>query len=250
MKLLASDWDNTLRRHGTVSKADLEAIRKFREKHCFGIVTGRSVGMIVNELDHYGVEVDFLIGTNGAVITDGKWKLLARKDIELSSAKRLIKALRGMPEVMFGISDGDRFGTIQSAIVEPGDELVGIVEDDPQEILDRGVVNSFYIRSSSDEKTWALYHWLEREFGDSMTFHYNKTIDASAKGVDKAEGVRECQRLMHADEVFVIGDSYNDLSMIEALNGFAVGNACADVRAKASRVFDGLADCIAWILAE
>lgn len=51
MKLLASDWDGTLRRNLKVDACDLDAIKLFREQqHRFGIVTGRSVGMLKNEL--------------------------------------------------------------------------------------------------------------------------------------------------------------------------------------------------------
>ena len=62
MQLLASDYDGTLKQYSdkekelTVEKRDKEAIDEFRERgNLFGIVTGRSKGMIDLELKKYGI---------------------------------------------------------------------------------------------------------------------------------------------------------------------------------------------------
>ncbi len=52
MKILASDYDGTLRTGKCVSEENVEAIRAFRAHgNAFGIVTGRSVETIRQEIE-------------------------------------------------------------------------------------------------------------------------------------------------------------------------------------------------------
>lgn len=48
MKILASDFDNTLYFHNSMKENDLKAIKKFQEKgNLFGICTGREINGII-----------------------------------------------------------------------------------------------------------------------------------------------------------------------------------------------------------
>ena len=250
MKLLASDWDGTLRRNLKVDACDLDAIKLFREQqHRFGIVTGRSVGMLRNELAHYHVPCDFMIGTNGGIITDADFSIIWRHDIDFDAAMELIELLKSKPTVMFGISDGDDFGNLQSPEDEGESTLIGIQPIDPQQIISRKQINSFYLRDETKSKTGILYKELSERFKGRMAFHYNAgTIDVSAAGVSKRTGIIELMKLFGSHEVYVIGDGHNDIEMIEAFQGFSVEGAPDEVKRKAVHCYHGLADCIEDLL--
>ena len=69
MKVAASDYDGTLFRQDRIAKSDAEAIKKWREaEHKFGVVSGRDHGMLVPQLQHYGVGYDYLACNNGGII--------------------------------------------------------------------------------------------------------------------------------------------------------------------------------------
>ena len=71
MKVLASDYDGTLRTEEIVDVNDVHAIQKFREKgNLFGLVTGRSMESIQKEIANNKIEFDFIVGNNGGVIYD------------------------------------------------------------------------------------------------------------------------------------------------------------------------------------
>lgn len=250
MKLLASDWDGTLRRNLNVDVRDLAAIKEFRSQHhIFGIVTGRSVGMLKNELAYYQVPYDFMIGTNGGVIANEKLEIIWRHDIEFDAAVKLIAYLKTKPTVMFGISDGDEFGSIQTPKDEGESTLIDIHPIDPQIILDSKQINSFYLRDETTEKTHELYNDLNERFGKDMKFHYNTgTIDVSAAGVSKRTGILKLMELYNSKEIYVIGDGHNDIEMIEAFQGFTVDGAHDDVKEKAVHCYHGLYDCIEELL--
>lgn len=250
MKILASDWDGTLRRNLDVDIRDITAINHFRSlHHVFGIVTGRSIGMLKNELAFYHVPYDFMIGTNGGVIANEKLEVIWRHDIEFDAAIDLIKYLKAKPTVMFGISDGDEFGNINSPHDEGESTLIDIHPIDPQLIINSKQINSFYLRDETTEKTHELYDDLSERFKDYMKFHYNTgTIDVSAAGVSKKTGILKLMELYNSKEIYVIGDGHNDIEMIEAFQGFSVEGAPDDVKEKAVHCYQGLYDCIEDIL--
>ena len=72
MKILASDYDGTLRTEELVAEKDIEAIARFRKAgNLFGIVTGRSMESLQKEIERNGFTYDFIITNNGGVIYDG-----------------------------------------------------------------------------------------------------------------------------------------------------------------------------------
>ncbi len=62
MKVFASDYDGTIRVNGSVSKNNLKALKQWKANgNQFGLVTGRSVSSALEEIKHYGYDLDFLI---------------------------------------------------------------------------------------------------------------------------------------------------------------------------------------------
>ena len=73
------------------------------------------------------------------------------------------------------------------------------------------------------------------------------TLDIVARGVSKQTGVEAAAAWLKANEVYVIGDDYNDLPMIEGLNGFAMSSGVEAVKAAASRLFDTVDACLDYL---
>ncbi len=73
MKLLAADYDGTLKLGEEVTSRDIEAIRKWRQKgNLFVIDTGRSMQSILAEVRKYDIPVDYFITNNGGMVFDAK----------------------------------------------------------------------------------------------------------------------------------------------------------------------------------
>ncbi len=57
MKILASDFDNTLYFHNSMKENDLKAIKKFQEKgNLFGICTGREINGIIEPSKEFDIQ--------------------------------------------------------------------------------------------------------------------------------------------------------------------------------------------------
>lgn len=87
-KLLGvSDYDGTLfhKEDDEKTKRSIEAFKKYPYK---AICSARSPDQLLHELAKYGLEVDWIIGSSGAIVTDGKgstlWTTpLSKKDLSL-----------------------------------------------------------------------------------------------------------------------------------------------------------------------
>ncbi len=77
MKILASDYDGTLRTEELVDINDVHAIHEFRAAgNMFGLVTGRSMESLQTEIQKNKIEFDFIVANNGGVIYDRDFQRL------------------------------------------------------------------------------------------------------------------------------------------------------------------------------
>ncbi len=251
MKILASDYDGTIRLE-IVSDADTAAIRHFRSLgHKFGIVTGRSIGMIYNELQYNGVEYDFLIANNGAIIIDDQDKILFQANIEPSIAHNFIDvAIEEGEIIVLGTSDGFKYGRILSNEI-PGafSRLTHATPTKIDEILEKGIYNSFFFRCKNADETHEVKKKMERRFGDQISFHFNNgSTDVSCKGISKASGVKFIQDHFNPESIYTFGDNHNDIEMVKAFNGFCIESSVEELKQVAQRSFPDLTACITYIL--
>jgi len=248
MKLLASDFDKTLLRNREVTQEDLEAIHNFRQKgHLFGIITGRSISMITTDLEVLKVPYDFLVCNNGGILCDGDLNIINRHDIPFEFVEEILQRFTGKP-VLLGASDGDAFCSLQSQQVEKAADFASPMKTkriSREEILGARKINSMLIREVKETQTMELKEWLEVKYKDIVSFHYNNgTLDINEKSVSKKQAIYELGEYYNTDELYVIGDGYNDLEMIQEFHGFAVDNAVEVVKEEARAVVASVAACI------
>lgn len=249
MLVLASDFDGTLKQNGTVSEEDIQTIQKFQKAgNKFGIITGRSIGMIRGELEEFHVPFDFLICNNGAIIANQDYHIMQRMDPDFDDAKDLVEELIQDEELLVGVSDGDRFGLIQPGRIQLKkghvSNRVKRVPTDWHLLYQQGVLNSVYMRHQDVDKAWHLCQYLTQRYEGKLNFHFNHgAIDVTVAGINKKTGIELLKKMMN-NPVAVIGDGHNDLPMIEAFSGYSVTAAPDSVKEKASKVFDTVSDCL------
>ena len=95
MKILASDFDNTLLFHDQEKSyyrlEDVQAIKKFQAQgNLFGVCTGRSYNGVIN-WNSEGIEYDFYILCSGAKILDKQGNVIFQKFINKSLVSEILK---------------------------------------------------------------------------------------------------------------------------------------------------------------
>ena len=100
MKILASDFDNTLFFSDGVHKEDVEAIRTFQKQgNLFGLCTGRQLEGIKypfgGNREHPLTEIDFdfYITLSGGVIFNKKEEVIFEKDIPMNIVREIAEVI-------------------------------------------------------------------------------------------------------------------------------------------------------------
>ena len=250
MKILASDYDGTLRTEEYVAKTDIEAIKEFQAAgNLFGIVTGRSMESLENEIARNGFTYDFIVTNNGGVIYDKDKNLLQCSYMDFDKAVEIIKHIKTLNCVSYVINDGfHRYKyTVDSHQVDHKYGNVTDTEIPQAEVLGRKKVAQLVISLNDADLAEEISAYINENFkGYAVAYINVNCVDIVCEGVSKAEGLLYIERhlgLSH-DDIYTIGDSFNDLPMLEAFKGCTVANAKESIQEQIGVVYQNVADCI------
>ncbi len=236
----ASDLDGTLysrSREPQILPADLAAVRAFRDMGgLFGLCTGRTLSG-ARHCTGDRLELDFIIAESGALIVDGTGQTLYERLLTRELAQSIIDPLLGrMPCVVHAEHEVYSF-------IDPWPGLACIRS------LDEIGTDQIYDISAApgtEADAAALSERLKERFGEKISVFVNVSfVDIVAGGCSKGNALRELRRQMNINRLAGMGDSYNDLSMVEEADmGFTFPYAPEGLRSKA----DALAGSVAGAL--
>lgn len=249
MKLIASDYDHTLRFGDTVEASLIEAINDFRSKgNLFAVVTGRSIFTIYNELKEQNLGFDFIVASNGAMIVDETGKILYENYIDTKVARAMIDYADDQKFPFFVCSDGFHvYG--QFRINDERAQMhrlrhVGRTIS-KEALLETNKMISMVVRGYDQTHLTQLKNEIESHFGAYISCYQNQWVfDVMAKGTSKANGIKEAMKFFDIDEVYAIGDDYNDIPMVAEFNGYCVDNAVEDLKKIAKKSYKNVTELI------
>jgi HAD-superfamily hydrolase, subfamily IIB len=245
VKIIASDYDGTLRHGHGISEADRNAVKTWREAgNLFGIVTGRSRDMLKTVEDDK-LDIDFVIIYNGVEIYDIQGNLKKRFT---GQSDRFYELL---PFILRKKGDWAEFITNEQIYyLTYGDEpdtsrnnwYKGEIVKDLREFM------QIYSLYDTEAEALEVSVNLNECFSDIVSPLVNgRWLNATPSGINKASGVAEYAKIMGVpkENIYTIGDSYNDLDMIKAFNGYTLENGADDVKKEALAVYKGVWELIA-----
>lgn len=241
----ASDFDGTLCESdwnlGTESydPRDLEAIQRYQAAGgLFGVCTGRALSSIRESLAGK-VQVDFYIVTTGAQVLDRDLRPIQVRTIAREVAGELYEryAAQGIGVVM--VTD-DQFVSV-GASTGPGLGNVGSFAEVHDPIYDV----SLECFSSVDAASVVCAEVNER-FGDVVSAYQNLgSVDIVPHGCSKGTGVRLVREALGVRCIAGIGDSFNDLPMLEAADvAYTFHKSPQSVKDQADCVVSSLAEAL------
>ncbi|KNH21525.1 MAG: Cof-type HAD-IIB family hydrolase [Priestia megaterium] len=239
-KLIALDMDGTLlNNQQEISTENREAIAKAQEQGVHVVLsTGRSL-LTCREYAQSLQLSSYLITVNGSEIWDESGQLVERKLIDASSIEKMWN-LTQEHKLNFWAVTTDKVWRDEFPEDIASQEWLKFGYDIPDDALREEVLKQ--IAGISDFEI----------SNSSLT-----NLEINALGINKAKGIMTvCERLgISMDEVIAMGDSLNDMAMIEAAGcGIAMGNAQEAVKEAADWVTDtnvnnGVAKAIShWVL--
>ena len=247
-KVAASDFDGTLFINQSITAENLSAIRNWRAAgNKFGIVTGRAYIMLPHHLEEFGLEIDFAICENGAIIHDGSGKVIFETELPKKVLKAIINEPLASKSLHFAFEAAEK---VYCANVKPTSWLLReqarwklpLEIIDVAQIDDLPRINQLALNFESLETAQNAADILNKKYGDVIFAQKNTvSLDIVIAGMNKAKGVENLLKVMNWDaKAYVIGDESNDLPMIRHFGGYTVATAKDFVKREASAIFESV----------
>ena len=246
-KVFASDFDGTLYFYKAEVKLPPENVEKIREYqaagHLFGLCTGRQVGGLTPFITGF-VEPDFFITSSGANIVDRNFQPILKRGVDRAVADAIVKEM--LPRGYRLTLDVEGEICVFAPMDYPGKYYVITGVDDAPS----GLIHQVSIHTESLDEAAAVSASINERYGEYVEAFQNVIeIDIAPRGCSKGKGVmalREHMREEYGDfTLFGIGDSINDLPLLEASDvSYTFPYAPEVCRKKATKVVDTIVDAL------
>lgn len=266
--IIFTDLDGTLLFHKKnqlgeaiydVSQTDLEAIKKLRANgYIIVIATGRDLMGIRRFLQQAKIAFDFYVGNNGSLILDQFFKPLYKEYIEETILKNVMLHVKNLYKNtgMFGTDGYKRYYFEQ---YYSNDQVGNAFEDAIFLTYDSFITKPFPLTmvnvhmvdnqkgNSLEQLNMAkkIEQQLKKNFSDQVNIFRNQNfVDLAPLSCSKGNAVQYIVHLLKMDmeHTYVIGDSWNDVSMFEtSATSFSFHHAEKEVQGKAKYVVKSFA---------
>lgn len=266
-KMLASDLDGTLLFKGKVSDENKEALKRFKTNGgIFSLSTGRAYNEIETVIKDMDIRPDYFILNNGALILDDKAKIIHKSDLDYKVTKEILTYIKKYTD-MVSIQTGFKSYAIVSKITKLKIKIRMMIKNllyglnhkdervyvkDIDEIED--VKNQTFTLMAANfnkypvEEIQKVADYINNNYGEYVECYRNTIfLDIVPKGCSKGHGVKCVSEIvdLHMDDVYTIGDSWNDDSMFQVTkNSFTFTYAEEGLQKKTTYVVETVAQCI------
>lgn len=241
MRAMASDFDGTLyfmREEEPFRRGDIEAIRRFREGgNLFGICTGRSlqgIRLVVEDR----IDFDFYIIASGALILDRNLNSIYKRCISRGLMTEVYRKYEDRAKIIIQAND-----TVYSFGLDfPLQVSINSMDD-----IEGDDIYGLSFGTESLEESARITDEINALYGQELIAFQNVyNVDIVARGCSKGNAARFVRDYFSIDCLGGIGDSYNDIPLLENVDyPFTFFYAPDSVQSKARTVVGSVAEAIA-----
>lgn len=222
MKILASDYDGTLKFGESVLDEDIEAIRRWKTQgNLYVIVTGRSRSSIIEECHAHQIPADYYVTNNGGMVFDAQGKELLSSQMDSLTAVDLMFAAHETPGIAsYVVNDGShRHKVVVNRSLQ--DHRYSHIQEDwtEDQIMDSGTFAQINYSCTSHDQAELIADMVNQYFGSVVHAYANGfVVSIDPKDVSKATGLDFVASYADVDDldVYAMGDSYSDIPMLES----------------------------------
>ncbi|CUO32022.1 Cof-type HAD-IIB family hydrolase [Clostridium sp. NSJ-49] len=264
MKLLACDLDGTLveTEKNFIRKDNIEAIKKLRkEGHKFIVSTGRDIKGIKSIFkDNKEIEFDYLVLCNGALILDNNFNQIYKNTLPHNVVKSVYDDIyknNSHKDAAMYVTYENTSSIFYTGCNKEFKDFLGTFENinNEDEVFSKEReynLISIFSKSSNNDNAEKLKEQLLDTFGESYGIFRNQAfVDMVGKDCSKGSGLKKIIEIENwdANNLYTIGDSYNDISMFNITdNSFTFNHVEDGVKAHANHTVDFVHECIDIIL--
>ena len=223
MKLLVTDYDNTLELHYdftdnySILKRNITAINHFMKNNIVCIATGRHFDAIYKTLKEHNIKFNYLCANNGAELYDKNYNLLFCMPLEENDLNILMK----LKEKIFF-----------------------------RHPFHSNLISSANIYIDDLNKYNNLKEYLNinlKELLIEYKYPKIKIVNIKCNKLNTINKVKKIERITNED-IYTIGDDINDIDMIKHYNGYSLITAKKEVKDMALHVYEELNQLIEYII--
>lgn len=247
MKIFASDYDGTIKVNGKVSQRNIDAISKWVEAgNLFGLVSGRSMETMMQEIEEYQFPAHFIICNNGGVIYDQELHLLKLYEMDFEVALELIEEIRKMHCNSFILNNG-YYRAKEMVDSDQVDLKYGRYTSDLtiEKVLEEKHIAQIIISLNDNEYGKKIAKEINEKYaGKVSAFPNTNCVDIVPYGVDKAQGLSfiETYYGFNHEDIYCMGDAFNDLPMLKKFNSATLFSAFEEVKSECEVIVEDVAE--------
>ena len=209
MKIIISDYDGTIFEDEITTKKNIAAIARFRNQNLFAVATGRSYEDFMSAKIKNNIELDYYLLNYGAQILD--------KNMQPISITPLTKE-------------------------DVAEKNVTILycNDKKNSLKESGAIFKIVVKFNNRKDLVDSYkQFIKLDSFNTYILKNHCSLEIIRKDVNKKESIKKFLPIikLKQNDVFVIGDSINDLEMITQYHGFCVENAEPNIKAVAVKIY-------------
>lgn len=251
MKLLATDYDGTLRYAQDVMPEDIESIEEWKQAgHKFVIVTGRSKESIDAQIQKFALPCDYVITNNGGMVFDQKGNTMLSNYLDFDTCVDILHGIKKHETVIsYVVNDGVHRHRI---VLQEGmqDHRYPNLKPDVSEaeLLNMSHFAQIVLSMENTNAALELAGKINDLYYDQVVAYPNNiVVDIVPKGISKASGLDFLVEYIGMDEnqVYTIGDGHNDIPLIEyGSHGSVMSSADPEVKMHAKVEYNSVSDLI------
>ncbi len=248
MIALASDFDGTLffdKEGFEFKEEDIKAISRFQDAgHLFGICTGRPL-IGIREPVKERIHFDFYIVSSGAVILDRDLQVIDEKCLSREVLNHIYEDFKDVCRV--AVQANQKIYSFHGLIPMP---IKQDIISSPDEIIGDELYG-LSLETDNEEKAFQVCQRIQEKYGDFVDAYQNiRYVDVVSKGCSKGLAIQNFIQKDHIDLMGGIGDSYNDLPMLEVVDeAFTFHHSPEVVKKSADHLVDSVAQAIDILMA-
>ncbi len=213
MKVLVSDFDKTF--YTKDFKKNIDLVNKFVDDgNVFVIATGRNINLLKKDIEGLGIKYSYLICNDGALICDHNFKVLNKTDLDYKYVKPILDIM-------------NESSVIDEAYIDDGCNLVKKSE----------FANAIAGKFNDYGQATFLLKEIEDNFVDVHGYLSTNWLIINNSKTSKALAIHYLisQNKFKKDDIIVVGDHTNDVSMYLDFEGYAIEDSIIKIKKLAKK---------------
>ena len=244
-KMFVADFDGTLgKAPNYISKNNLKAIKAYQEKGGnFVICTGRMLKSITVICKLNGLTGQVIAYQGGVIADVESGEVIFDGGLDYKMSKEIVDALSKEVETVLIYINGVLYynkRTPYSEIYEKLCTITGREEPNLNGLLERYKTSTKIMELCDEENVEPISKKIQEKFGDKILVNSGAKCLIEVINPEHSKG-KAVKRLaehygIKEDEIITMGDSTNDITMIEVGYGIAVGDGNEELKKHAKEV--------------